>query len=98
LKKLEIPQRFCGILCVSSTWNKAATEGFQVNHNLRRQIERRKHRNAKRLDRWNPGDTSQPVLSARNIRYELAERASGTTCGGIGAIHRLVRELGLAAR
>jgi hypothetical protein len=67
-----------------------------VNDNLRRQIERRKHRNVQRLDRWNLGDTSQPVLSAGNIRYELAERASGTTCGGIGAIHRLVRELGLA--
>ena len=66
-----------------------------MNHNLRRQIERRKHRNVKRLDRWNLGDTSQPVLRARNIHYELAERASGTTCGGIGAIHRLVRELGL---
>jgi hypothetical protein len=96
LKKLEIPQRFCGILCVSSTWNKAATEGFQVNHNLRRQIERRKQCNVERLDRWNLGDTSQPVLSARNIHYELAVRAAGTTCGGIGAIHRLVRELGLA--
>ena len=63
--------------------------------NLRRQIERRKQRNIKRLDRWNLGDTSQPALGARNIHYELAERASGTTCGGIGAIHRLVRELGL---
>jgi hypothetical protein len=96
LKKLEIPRRFCGILCVSSAWNKAATEGFQVNHNLRRRIECRKQHNAKRLGRWNLGDTSQPVLRARNIRYELAERASGTTCGGIGAIHCLVRELGLA--
>jgi hypothetical protein len=67
-----------------------------VNHNLRRRIERRKQHNAKRLDRRNLGDTSQPVLSARNIRYELTERASGTACGGIGAIHRLVRELGLA--
>jgi hypothetical protein len=66
-----------------------------VKDNLRRQIDRRKQRNTKRLDRWNLGDTSQPVLSARNIRYELAERASGTSCGGIGAIHRLVRELGL---
>jgi hypothetical protein len=67
-----------------------------VNHNLRRRIECRKQHNAKRLGRWNLGDTSQPVLRARNIRYELAERASGTTCGGIGAIHCLVRELGLA--
>ena len=50
-----------------------------MNHNLRRQIEGRKHRNVKRLDRWNLGDTSQPVLRARNIHYELAERASGTT-------------------
>ena len=55
-----------------------------MNPNLRRQIERRKQRNAKRLDRWNLGDTSQPVLSARNIHYELAERASGTTAAESG--------------
>jgi hypothetical protein len=66
-----------------------------VNQNVRRQIERRKQRSAKRLDRSSLGDTSQPVLGAHNIHYELAERGSGTTCGGIGAIHCLVRELGL---
>lgn len=74
----------------------AATEGFQVKIKIRRQIEGRKRRNAQRLDRWNLGDCSQPVLAARNIQYELAERAAGTTCGGIGAMHLLVRELGLA--
>ena len=31
------------------------------------------------------------MLAARNIQYELAERAAGTTCGGIGAMHLLAR-------
>lgn len=66
-----------------------------MNAKIRRQIERRKQRHVERLDRRNLGDVSRPVLRARNIQYELADRAAGTTCGGIGAIHLLVRELGL---
>jgi hypothetical protein len=67
-----------------------------VNANLRRQIARRKRRNIERLDRWNFGeDCSRPMLTARNIRYELAERTAGTGAGGIGAVHLFVRELGL---
>jgi hypothetical protein len=74
----------------------AATEGFHVKASIRRQIERRKRRNEQGLDRWNLGDCSRPVLSGRKIQYELGERAAGTTCGGISAMHLLVRELGLA--
>ena len=37
----------------------------------------------------------QPMLKARNIHYELAERERGLAVGGIGAIHRLVRQVGL---
>ena len=66
-----------------------------MNTNLRRQIDRRKQHNAQRLDRWNLGDTSQPVLGARNIHYQLAERAAGTAAGGIGAMHLLACQLGL---
>ena len=38
-----------------------------------------------------------PVLSAPNIRYELAEKTKAIAHGGIGAIHRLVQRVGLAA-
>ena len=37
-----------------------------------------------------------PVLAARNIRYEVAERAKGIACGGLGAMHLLARHVGLA--
>jgi hypothetical protein len=37
------------------------------------------------------------VLGAGNIDYEVAGRARGIACGGIGAIHLLVLSVGLAA-
>lgn len=36
-----------------------------------------------------------PELSARTIHYDVAQRASAISCGGIGAIHMLAREVGL---
>jgi hypothetical protein len=35
------------------------------------------------------------MLAARNIRYELSDRARAIGCGGIGAIHLLARRVGL---
>jgi hypothetical protein len=35
------------------------------------------------------------MLWASNIHYELAERARGLACGGIGAVHLLARHIGL---
>jgi len=35
------------------------------------------------------------MLQASNIHYEMAERAQGINCGGIGAIHLMVQRLGL---
>jgi hypothetical protein len=32
-----------------------------------------------------------PVLAARNVRYEVADRAKGVACGGLGAMHLLAR-------
>jgi hypothetical protein len=37
------------------------------------------------------------VLSASNIRYELAERARGISCGGVGLVHQMAVQLGLGA-
>jgi len=37
------------------------------------------------------------MLSARNIHYELADRGRGLAWGGIGAVHLLARQTGLAA-
>lgn len=35
------------------------------------------------------------MLKASNIVYEMAERAQGMNCGGIGALHLMVQRLGL---
>jgi len=40
-------------------------------------------------------DQPQPMFTARNIQYEIADRDRGLDVGGIGAMHRLVRRTGL---
>ena len=64
---------------------------------LRRKLARRKRRIEKRLDRSRRPDGSQPILTARNIRYEIGDRGRGIAYGGIGAIVLLVKKLRLAA-
>jgi hypothetical protein len=50
----------------------------------------------RRLDRPITAPSLEPVLTARNIQYETATKVPAIPCGGIGAIHLLVRKLGLA--
>jgi hypothetical protein len=42
---------------------------------------------------WGVQET--PMFKARNIQYEVAERDRGFAYGGMGLIHRMVREIGL---
>jgi Transposase DDE domain group 1 len=67
-----------------------------VNANIRQTLADRKRAIRRRLDRATLGDCSRPVLTASNIQYEIAKRGRGIGCGGIGAMHLLVRRLGLA--
>lgn len=57
---------------------------------------RRKERMRRRLDKDRFPKHDGPVLDASNIQYELADRTLATNYGGIGLVHNLVRELGLA--
>ena len=50
----------------------------------------------RRLDRPVTAPSPQPVLTAAHIQYEVAHKTRAISCGGIGAIHLLVRKLGLA--
>ena len=50
----------------------------------------------RRLDRPVTAPSPAPVLTASNIHYEAAAKTQAVSCGGIGAIHLLVRQLGLA--
>jgi hypothetical protein len=69
--------------------------GFRVNLRIRHQIDRRKRRIARRLDKTDNRGCERPIMTASNIHYEIADRTRGTSHGGIGAFHLLVRKLGL---
>jgi hypothetical protein len=62
---------------------------------FRRWFRNGKNRIERRLNR--SGDTIAygPQFAARNIHYEVSAKAGAVTCGGIGAIHRLARRIGL---
>jgi Transposase DDE domain group 1 len=62
---------------------------------IRRQLQRRKRRLARRLDKWNVQGCEQPMFTAANIHFEISDRDRGIAHGGLGAIHALVRQLGL---
>jgi len=70
-------------------------EAFRVNTIERQKLRNRKRRIAYRLRErgWSPQD--RPMLRAKNIQYELADRARGLVPGGIGAVHLLARQTGL---
>ena len=66
-----------------------------MNAKVRRQLHSRKRNIEKRLDKSRfPSEC--PVIAAANIRYEIADRTRAVSAGGIGLIHQLVRQLGLA--
>jgi Transposase DDE domain group 1 len=66
-----------------------------VNASIMQKLANSKRRIERRIDKKVMGDCSQPIMTASNIQYEIAERIRGIDVGGIGAIHALVRRLGL---
>jgi len=66
-----------------------------VNVITRRRLGNRKRRIQHRLREIHWSDQPRPMLSARNIQYEVADRSRGLAAGGIGAMHLLARGTGL---
>jgi len=66
-----------------------------VKRTYRKILRNRKNRIERRLKPKNFQAQPRPILTASNIQYEMAERAQGMTCGGVGAIHLMVQRLGL---
>ncbi len=62
---------------------------------IRQKMEQRKRRIARRLDKRDNRGCNQAIMTASNIHYEIADRTRATAVGGIGAMHLLVRKLGL---
>ena len=58
-------------------------------------LARHKRRIRDRLARRHWANQPQPMLRARNVRYELTDRDRAVTCGGIGVVHLLAHQVGL---
>jgi hypothetical protein len=66
-----------------------------VNASVRRQLARRKQRILRRIENQPGVERPEPMTTASNIRYEIADRTRAIAPGGIGAIHLLARKVGL---
>ena len=66
-----------------------------MKSSIRKKLTRGKRRNQYRLRDIEWEDQVRPMFSASNIKYDLADKARGLACGGIGAIHALARHSGL---
>ncbi|MFQ5744766.1 MAG: IS1380 family transposase [Acidobacteriota bacterium] len=66
-----------------------------MNKYTRRQLSNRKRRIEYRLRDRSWQEQADPMLSASNIQYEMAERSRGLAVGGIGMVHLLARRTGL---
>ena len=66
-----------------------------MNHTTHKRLARRKRRIQRRLSPRQWKDQPRPMLAARNLQYELADRDQAIGCGGIGMIHLLAQRVGL---
>jgi len=66
-----------------------------VNVITRETLRQCKRRIQRRLREIHWAEQPRPMFAARNIRYEVAERARGVACGGIGAMHLVALRTGL---
>ncbi len=62
---------------------------------VRQQLQARKRKIQRRLDKTKFPSKPGPVLAGGNLRYEIADRVHGLGYGGIALLHRLARDLGL---
>lgn len=69
-----------------------------MNRSIRRRLAAENRKIEKRLADAVEVNEGGPVLQGGNVRYELAEKTKAISYGGIGAIHKLVRKLGLPKR
>jgi hypothetical protein len=69
-----------------------------VKNTIRQRIISRNNNIRKRLKRASKKANEKPVMAGSNIRYELADRTGAITHGGIGLIHRVVKQVGLERR
>jgi hypothetical protein len=62
---------------------------------IRRKLANSKRRIERRLDKFDVRGCCEPIMTASNIHYEIADRVRGIAAGGIGVIHALALQVGL---
>jgi hypothetical protein len=67
-----------------------------VKAKVRRRLRNCKRRIQHRLRKKQWAEQSRRMFRDRNIHYEIGDKTQGLHCGGIGAFHLLVQQLGLA--
>ena len=70
-------------------------EAFQVKKKIHKKLAHEKSKIRKRLKRALKQDGEKPTLKPCNIKYETGGKTKGIACGGIGAVHKMVRKIGL---
>ena len=69
--------------------------GKKTRERNRRILNERKQRILNRIENRPGPERQEPMMTASNIHYELADRVQGLSAGGIGAFHLLARRTGL---
>ncbi len=62
---------------------------------IRKRLKKAKRQIERRLQPMAWTEQSEPMLAAKNIQYEIAERSRAVAAGGIGAMHLVARRSGL---
>jgi len=74
---------------------KATKTAFRVKRTYPKILRNRKARIQRRLKPRNWTEQPRPMMKAKNIVYEMAQKSQAEGCGGIGAIHVMAQRLGL---
>jgi len=68
-----------------------------VTKKLQRRLAARKRQWQKLRGRRRPELRAEPMMTARNIHYDLSDKTRAVHCGGVGALHLMFLRLGLVA-
>ena len=88
------PQRFAGVLEVTTTSTHSRNGGFRVNAKVRKQLRKRKRKLLRRISIIH-GAWQSPMIRPSQTKLELAEKQQAIGCGGIAVIMQMINNLQL---
>jgi len=85
---------------IFSSFNVVTRKGvFQVKNGSQDKrtgvFEKCKNAIKRRLEKKQFAEQPQPIMTGQNIDYEMGEKTRAMSYGGIGAIHKMVKQIGL---